>query len=101
MVHCFGKILSVNTSGARVSDPTAIDREQILRNNLALDFFGMAWWDEKHIKQVVGEINGTAYQFATDINGVYDQSVELEKVEVVSNNNKENINNFMNIFFFT
>ena len=75
----FGKILPVNRSGASVNDESAISRSRILQENLTLSIFGMSWWDEKHIEQLVGEIKEKKYQFACGEDGVYDKSVELEK----------------------
>ena len=65
----FGASYPENTSGMKVSDPKWISRYEILKHNLGLTMYQIAWWDEKHIKQVVGEFREYTYQFGFDEDG--------------------------------
>jgi hypothetical protein len=78
-----GGTMPSDTNGAVVSDPAAIDPDRIKEAGLDLELEQIAWWDEKHIPQVVGEINDNNYHFAKDENGIYDPSAKLEVTQKV------------------
>ena len=80
----FGMEYPSETSGMKVQDPMYISKEAIDKNNLNLTIHQVAWWDEKHIKQVVGDFRDHSYQFGFDENGKYDAKIEIELVRRVS-----------------
>ena len=80
----FGMDYPTETSGMEVQDPVYISKEAIKKNNLSLTIHQVAWWDEKHIKQVVGDFRDHSYQFGFDENGKYDAKIEIDLVRRVS-----------------
>ena len=80
----FGLEYPKDTSGMKVQDENYISRDAIEKDNLELTIHQIAWWDEKHIKQVIGDFRDYTYQFGFDENGKYDQSIEIELVRRVS-----------------
>lgn len=80
----FGLPMPRDTKGAVVSDPEAININNITNNNLTLSLDQIGWWDEKHISQVVGCISDTNYHFGRDADGVYDHDADFEVEHKVS-----------------
>ena len=82
----FGLEYPTNTSGMTVQDPKYICKDNIEKNKLTLSIHQIAWWDEKHIQQVVGDFRDHSYQFGFDEDGKYDRSIEIDLVRRVSDN---------------
>ena len=80
----FGMEYPANTSGMTVQDPKYICKDTIEKEKLTLTIHQIAWWDEKHIKQIVGDFRDYTYQFGFDEDGKYDRSIEIELVRRVS-----------------
>jgi hypothetical protein len=73
-----------DTNGAVVTDPSAVDPERLKNKGLTLDLEQIAWWDEKHIPQVVGEISEQNYQFGRDNDEIYSPTVDFDVEQKVS-----------------
>ena len=62
-----------------------IDREAITTQGLLLSIHQIAWWDEIHIHQHIGENVEYVCVFPKTEKGVYSQTGEIEKKKLVSN----------------
>ena len=60
-----------------------MDHEKIKEEDLGLVTPQIAFWDEKHIEQVVGEHRDHTYQFGYDNDGIYSEEVEAEVFQKV------------------
>jgi hypothetical protein len=81
----FGVEYPKDTSGMVISNPLYISKQEIIKNNLTLTIYQIAWWDEKHIKQIVGDFRDSSYQFGYDEDGNYSEEIEIELRRRVSN----------------
>ena len=77
----FGIDFPENTSGAEVSDLKYINREMLEQEGETFEIHQVSFWDEKHVKQVVGEFRDHSTQFGFDEDGIYcpDIMFEIEK----------------------
>jgi hypothetical protein len=102
LVIRFGLEYPKNTSGMMVQDSKYISRELIVLKKLTLTIYQIAWWDEKHIQQIVGDFRDHSYQFGFDEDGKYDRDIEIDLVRRESNGNYKNtiiLLNCSNYFF--
>ena len=97
----FGMEYPANTSGMKVQDPKFICKETINKEKLTLTIHQIGWWDEKHIKQIVGDFRDHSYQFGFDEDGKYDRSIEIELVRRVSKDVKSLVVHIHFIFILT
>ena len=74
----FGIDFPENTSGATVSDLKYINREMLEQDGETFEIHQVAWWDEKHVKQVVGEFKDYSTQFGSDEDGIYCPEIMFE-----------------------
>ena len=80
----FGKDYPEDTKEARVNDLKYINRKLLEDGGHTLVMQQVGWWDEKHIKQVVGYLRDHCYQFAFDEDGLYSPDIHYEIVKMVS-----------------
>ncbi len=62
-------------------DPGFVDKPQLEAKSLMLSIHQIAWWDEIHIRQKIGEFLPKIHVFAKTENGVYDEKGKLEEEE--------------------
>ena len=62
-------------------DPGFVDKPQLEAKSLMLSIYQIAWWDEIHIRQKIGEFLPKVHVFAKTENGVYDEKGKLEEEE--------------------
>jgi hypothetical protein len=74
----FGCDYPEDTCGMKISNEKYICKYEIIKNKLTLTIYQIAWWDEKHIKQVVGDFRDSSYQFGYDEDGNYCEEIEIE-----------------------
>jgi hypothetical protein len=84
MIVRFGLEYPDDTSGATLNDIKYINRHLLEEGGHTCEIFQVAWWDEKHIEQVVGELRDHTCQFGFDENGIYCPEIHFEILEKVS-----------------
>ena len=80
----FGLDYPGNTSGAKVSNIKYIDRDLLEEGGHTFGIHQVAWWDEKHVEQVVGELRDETCQFGLDEDGIYSPDIIFAITEKVS-----------------
>ena len=73
-----------DTDGAELHDQKYVDIDMLEKEGYTYVLDQIAWWDEKHIVQVVGEHRDHTYQFGYDEYGKYSEEVEIEVLRKVS-----------------
>ncbi len=80
----FGRDLPPGFDKKILQPPTCADRSLIESCGLNLSLYQIAWWDEIHIKQRVGEVFDTIYRFAKNDQGFYDENGTINEEKLVS-----------------
>ena len=65
-------------------NPAIIDKNVIAEKGFHLSIHQIAWWDEIHIRQKIGEILEHVFVFSRDHKGVYNRGCKVEKKKFVS-----------------
>ena len=61
-----------------------LDKLRIHSENLSMSLFQIAWWDEIHVKQKIGEVVEKLYRFAKNEDGLYDEKGVIDDAKLVS-----------------
>lgn len=77
----FGRDLPSNFDNTVLSDPSTVDINLLQADKLMLSLYQIAWWDEIHIKQKLGEILDIVYRFAKNEKGLYDDEGNVPEDE--------------------
>lgn len=81
----FGLDLPSHVTEEGEIDPKIIDTVAIAAQGLNLSIHQIAWWDEIHIRQKIGEILEYIYVFSQNEKGLYDKNSPIQKKMLVSN----------------
>jgi hypothetical protein len=81
----FGLEMPADTSGATISDLRYINRVMLEQEGETFEIHQIGFWDEKHIRQVVGEFRDHSTQFGFDEDGIYCPDIMFEIEKKVSN----------------
>ena len=84
MIVRFGLEYPEDTAGAKVSDLKYINRDLLEAGGHTFGIHQVAWWDEKHVEQVVGELRDHTLQFGLDEDGIYSPDIIFQITEKVS-----------------
>ena len=80
----FGKDLPPDLDITTVQPPHIIDKKMLEAEGLMLSLHQVAWWDEIHIKQRIGEIFDVIYRFARGHDGNYSKTGVVDTKTLVS-----------------
>ena len=61
-----------------------LDQDRIQAENLSLSLFQVAWWDEIHVRQKIGQVLEKLYVFAKDEHGIYNDNGVIDDKKLVS-----------------
>ena len=67
-----------------MSDLKYINRDLLEEGGHTFGIHQVAWWDEKHVEQVVGELRDHTCQFGLDEDGIYSPDIIFAITERVS-----------------
>ena len=73
-----GRDLPEGFDKTQIAPAKIIDREFLESEGLMLSLHQIAFWDEIHIKQKIGEILEYIFKFAKNENDVYDENAEID-----------------------
>ena len=80
----FGHELPSDLNLDSIKPNSIVDKSLLQTNGLMMSLYQVAWWDEIHIKQRIGEVLDMVYRFAKNKNGIYDKKGEIQKAKPVS-----------------
>ncbi len=89
----FGLELPSHVTEEGEIDPAIIDKVQLAAKGHTLSIYQIAWWDEIHIRQKIGELLEYIYVFAQDENGLYNKKSTVQRRKLVSTKQKQIYNN--------
>ena len=80
----FGIELPSHVTGDISIAPAIIDKTLLSGGRFNLNVYQIAWWDEVHIRQCIGETKECIYEFSRDEKGLYKKDGVISKKTKVS-----------------